>query len=85
MSDGGSGTRHVAVLVDAFADPAGSLGLLTGIIAGPDGKIWIASTRTHRVGRIDPGTGGIETMADPAGRLRGAPTIGRVRLSGSGA
>lgn len=63
------------VRIDSFADPADRLAALTGIIAGPDGRIWFTSPGTDRVGRVDPATGAIETFIDPTGEVRGPANI----------
>ena len=65
----------MTVLIDSFADPAGRLAALTGIIEGPDGWVWFTSPGTDRVGRIDPATGAIDTFTDPGGELRGPANI----------
>ena len=86
------------------ADPAGSwqplagpeFGAPDGATLGPDGAIWVVDTERNAVVRIDPDTGQVTAVTDPAFAApfdlkpgpgttlwftnRGAPTIGRIRL-----
>jgi virginiamycin B lyase len=41
----------------------------SGVIRGPDDRIWFTAIGNDRLGRVDPNTGLIDVYADPAGAL----------------
>jgi virginiamycin B lyase len=41
----------------------------SGVIRGPDDRIWFTAIGNDRLGRVDPNTGQIDVYADPAGAL----------------
>ncbi|WP_226351700.1 hypothetical protein [Pseudonocardia sp. ICBG601] len=49
--------------------PPNPLWASNGIVAGPDGRLWIAQFLGGTVSAFDPATGGLETVLGPDGPL----------------
>jgi virginiamycin B lyase len=55
--------------IEVFRDPLGAMSAPSGIHAAPNGDIWFTSIGNHRVGRVRPATGSVETFVDERIRM----------------